>query len=135
VIVSRYLSEPEAHDPVSTPHAGSESFTSKVWRAVRRAVPLRLPSLGAARQPFQRLDFWTASHPLSFKLRLYQVTEPKISMWQGFTWETLRYWQDLMSSETRLPADVADRFLDWLDEPPRVIPEMERLAHAGPFAD
>jgi uncharacterized protein (DUF1778 family) len=34
---------------------------------------------------------------------------------------------------THINADVAERFLAWLDEPARVIPAMTRLAKAVPF--
>lgn len=36
---------------------------------------------------------------------------------------------------TRLNADVAERFLAWLDEPGQVIPATKRLANAEPFED
>lgn len=36
---------------------------------------------------------------------------------------------------TRLNADVAQRFLAWLDEPGQVIPAMKRLVNAEPFED
>lgn len=36
---------------------------------------------------------------------------------------------------TRLNADVADKFIAWMDEPARVIPEMKRLVDAEPFDD
>lgn len=36
---------------------------------------------------------------------------------------------------TRLNADVADKFIAWMDEPARVIPEMKRLVDAEPFED
>lgn len=34
---------------------------------------------------------------------------------------------------THIQADAAVQFLEWLDEPPRVIPEMKPLADAEPF--
>ena len=36
---------------------------------------------------------------------------------------------------TRLNADVAQRFLAWLDEPGQVIPAMKRLVNAETFED
>lgn len=108
MIVSHYVSEPvlstSKYADAPPFHTGSELFTrlKARWRVIRRAVPLKALStrLALGRPgPFQRLEFWTAHHPLLFKLRLYSVTEPKVNMWQGFTWETLRYWQDLMSGE------------------------------------
>lgn len=34
---------------------------------------------------------------------------------------------------TRLNAEVAERFIAWMDEPARIIPSMKRLADAEPF--
>ena len=42
---------------------------------------------------------------------------------------------NILASEqvTRLNAEVAERFIAWMDEPARVIPSMKRLANAEPF--
>lgn len=42
---------------------------------------------------------------------------------------------NVLASEqvTRLNAEVAEKFVGWIDEPARVIPSMKRLADAEPF--
>lgn len=102
MIVSHYLSEPVALPPRQgrvSPLPGSELFTrlNAWWRVIRRVV--RFGIFRTARQPFKRLDFYTLRHPLVDRLVPYSVTDPKVNMWQGFTWETLRYWNDLMGGE------------------------------------
>ncbi len=44
---------------------------------------------------------------------------------------------NVLASEqvTRLNAEVADRFVAWMDEPALVIPAMKQLADAEPFGD
>lgn len=100
--MSRYLSEPVLLPSQGVPplHTGSELFHrfTAILRWIRRGRGFDF-LFPRPRQPFDRLDFYTLRHPLVDRLKFYDVTEPHVSPWRGFTWGTLIYWQDLMSGE------------------------------------